>query len=232
MRWEHGSLGLGFILLGIAHYMGLFVAPTDAMMGDVGRILYAHVPTAWVALVMLTASFVGAVGSLWNGRYTWDAATTALAEVGTVLTGLLLFQGAIWAKPTWGVFWSWDPRLTSSAVLFVMFVAVLILRRVVDTPERRLTVTAIATIVAFVDVPIVYMSVKWWNSLHQTQSAPKTVSETMHLPLRMAAFAMLFIAIGIAVTRWRTIMAGLTLEAAAPDLPTRAPTLNLREEGA
>ncbi len=232
MRWEHGSLGLGILLIGIAHYMGLFVAPPEAMMGDVGRILYAHVPTAWVGLVMFTTCFFAAVGTLWNGKYSWDAAVEATAEVGVVYTALLLFQGSMWARPTWGVFWSWDPRLTSSAILLVLFVAVLVLRRVVDSPERRLTVTAIAAIVAYVDVPIVYFAVKWWNSLHQPMSSPETVSNPMILPLRMAAFGMLFTGIGIARLRWRTIYAGLQREAAAPDLPARAETLTLADEGA
>jgi heme exporter protein C len=232
MRWEHGLLAIGVVLIGIAHYMGLFVNPPEAMMGDVGRIFYAHVPTAWVALVMLTASFFAAVGSLWNGKYGWDAAVEATAEVGVVFTALLLFQGSMWAKPTWGVFWTWDPRLTSSAILLVLFVAVLVLRRVIDSPERRLTVTAIAAIVAYVDVPIVYFAVKWWNSLHQSQSSPSTVSTVMHLPLRMAAFGMLFSGISIATIRWRTIIAGLRLEATAPDLPERAEQLTLNEGGA
>lgn len=227
MRWEHGLLAIGFILLGIAHYMGLFVAPPEAMMGEVGRILYAHVPTAWVALVTFTACFFAAIGALWTGRYGWDAAVEATAEVGCVLTALLLFQGSMWARPTWGVFWTWDPRLTTSAILLVLFVGVLVLRRVVDAPERRLTITAIAAIIAYVDVPVVYFGVKWWRTLHQVQSNPETVSNPMILPLRMAAFAVLFIAVAICVIRWRTIVGGLLQEARAPDLPERPPELKL-----
>lgn len=229
MRWEHGLLAFGLVLLAVGHGMGLFVAPAEAMMGDVGRILYAHVPTAWVALLTLTFAFVAAIGALWTGKYSWDAAVEAFSETGVALTALLLFQGSMWAKPTWGVYWDWDPRLTTSAILLVLFVGVLVVRKVVDSPERRLTVTSIAAIVAFVDVPIVYFGVKWWKSLHQTQSSPETVAQTMVLPLRIAAFAMLFIAMSVVVMRWRTIYAGLQDEVKAPDLPELPPELKLSE---
>jgi heme exporter protein C len=232
MRWEHGLLALGFLLLTIGHGMGLFVAPEEAMMGEAGRILYAHVPTAWVALVTLTFSFFAAIGSLWTGSYKWDAAVEATAETGVVLTALLLFQGSMWAKPTWGVFWDWDPRLTTSAILLVLFVAVLVVRKVVTEPERRLTVTAIAAIIAYVDVPVVYFGVKWWRSLHQIQSSPETVASTMVTPLRIAAFAMLFISIAVCVMRWRTLYGALKVEATAPDLPELPVELALRESEA
>lgn len=232
MRWEHGLLAIGLVLLAIGHGMGLFLAPEEAMMREAGRILYAHVPTAWVALVTLTLSFFAAIGSLWTGRYSWDAAVEATAETGVVLTALLLFQGSMWAKPTWGYYWDWDPRLTTSAILLVLFVGVLVVRRVVPDPERRLTVTAIATIIAYVDVPVVYFGVKWWRSLHQEWSSPQTVDSTMVLPLRIAAFAMLFIAIAICVIRWRTILAAVQAEATAPDLPDLPAELSLAEEEA
>ncbi len=232
MRWEHGLLALGFLLLGVGHFMGLFVAPEEAMMGAVGRILYAHVPTAWVALVMLTVSFFAAIGALWTGKYSWDAAVEATAETGVVLTALLLFQGSMWAKPTWGVFWDWDPRLTTSAILLVLFVGVLVVRKVIDQAERRLTVTAIAAIIAYIDVPVVYFGVKWWRSLHQIQSSPSTVNSTMVTPLRIAAFAMLFIAVAVSVLRWRALYAGLQSEVKAPDLPELPPELELTEGGA
>ncbi len=230
MRWEHGLLALGVVLLAVGHGMGLFWAPEEAMMREAGRILYAHVPTAWVALVTLTASFFAAVGALWTGRYGWDAAVEATAETGVVLTALLLFQGSMWAKPTWGYYWDWDPRLTTSAILLVLFVGVLVVRKVVTDPDRRLTVTAISTIVAYVDVPVVYFGVKWWRSLHQEWSSPETVSSTMVLPLRIAAFAMLFIAIAVCVMRWRTILAAVQAEATAPDLPALPAQLALAEK--
>ncbi len=223
LRWEHAVLALGWILLAVAHAWGLFYAPPEAMMGDVGRILYVHVPTAWAALLAYTACFIAAVGALWGGRSSWDAAMVAAAEVGVVLNALLLFQGSVWARPTWGVWWTWDPRLTTTAVMLLLFVGMLVLRRVVDDPERRLTVSAVATIIAWVDVPVVYFAVKWWRTLHQPFSSPETVAGSMVTPLRTAAFAMLFISIGLIVVRWRSVHARLKAESDAPELPA-APT--------
>lgn len=222
---------LGFATTAVAHVIGLFVAPAEAMMGDVGRILYIHVPTAWAAMLMYLFAFGAAVGSLWNGKRGWDASTTAFVEVGVVLTMLLLVQGSLWARPTWGVYWTWDPRLTTSAVMAAAFGVVLLLRRLIDQPARRQMATAVATIVAFVDVPIVYMSVKWWNSLHQTQSSPETVDRMMVLPLRVAAIGVTVLAFGLAVARWRTELARLASEEAAPDLPDTPAPLRL-DDGA
>lgn len=211
--------GLGFTLLAVAHYMGLVIAPKEAMMGDVGRILYVHVPTAWVALVTYLVAFVLAIRSLWQGKVSTDAYLEATLEVGVLLNVLLTIQGSIWAKPTWNVWWTWDPRLTTTAIMVLSFVGVLLLRNAITNPVRRATITATGAIVAFVNVPIVYMSVRWWRSLHQTQSSPETVSQTMHLPLRMAAFGMLFIMIGFILARGRIALRRLEAESEAPDLP-------------
>ena len=219
MKWEHGLAALGLVLLTVGHYMGLFVAPPEVMMGDVGRILYVHVPTAWVALVLYLIAFVCAIGTLWTSKRRWDATMEASVEVGAVLNALLLIQGSIWARPTWGVWWTWDPRLTTAAVLLVLFVVVLVLRRTIEQPERRMTASAVATIIAFVDVPIVYFSVKWWRTLHQPFSSPKTVSSEMVTPLRVAAFGMLFLALGYMGMRRRIAAAKLAEEDDAPDLP-------------
>ena len=124
-------------------------------------------------------------------------------EVGVVLSILLCMQGAIWAKPTWGVWWDWDPRLTTTAVLVFAFAGILALRRFVDDPVKRAVWSAVATIVAYVDVPIVYFSVKWWNSLHQLQSTPETVSKAFHWPLRINAFGILFLMSGMIALRTR-----------------------------
>jgi heme exporter protein C len=116
-------------------------------------------------------------------------------------------------------------------MMFIMFGVVLLLRNLISDPARRLTLSAVAAILAFVDVPIVYFSVKWWNSLHQPWSSPETVSQTMHLPLRMAAFGMLFIAAGFIAIRWKTIRVQLEAETRVPDLPDRPEPLQLDEEG-
>jgi heme exporter protein C len=230
MRWEHLVGGLGLLLLAAGNVQGLFFAPPEAMMGDVGRIIYIHVPTAWAALLLFTATFACAIGALWTGRPTWDAGVEATAELGVILTALMLFQGSMWARPTWGVFWDWDPRLTTSAVLLVLFLGVLVLRRMIDQPDRRLTITAVAAVVAYVDVPVVWFGVKWWRSLHQTQSTAATISEAMRIPMYVSALGMVLLAVGLAVLRGRQLLAGLQRELAAPELPARPEPVRLGEE--
>lgn len=229
MKWENAVLALGLVLLVIGHGLGLFVAPEEAMMRETGRILYVHVPTAMVAMLVFSAAFVAAVGALWTNRATWDAATEATIEVGVVLNALLLVQGSIWARPTWGIWWTWDPRLTTTAVMLISFLVVLLLRRVIDNPQRRLTIGAVATIFAAVDIPIVYFSVKWWRTLHQNFSSPETVDSMMVIPLRIAIFGMLALAVGMVGKRWRFGRARLQLELEAPAMPDAAPSLTLND---
>ena len=227
--WELWLGLLGTALLVWSHYTGLFVAPPEAMMGDVGRILYAHVPTAWVGLLTYLVAFIAAIGALATGRAAWDAMVEASVEVGLLLNVLLLVQGSLWAKPTWGVYWTWDPRLTTCAIMVVAFGVVLGLRKQIDEPARRLTMSSAATIVAFVNVPIVYLSVKWWRTLHQPYSSPETVDSAMVTPLRVAAFGMLFLATGFVVRRWRISLAELRYEFDAPDLPEASSPLSVEE---
>lgn len=215
-------LALGVALLAVGSYIGLFVAPTESYMGDVYRIMYVHVPTAWNALLAFTFAFGAALAFLLRADLRWDARHEAGLEVGTALAGLLCLQGAIWAKPTWGVWWDWDPRLTTTAVMFFAFVGILALRRFVEDPVKRATWSAVATIVAYVDVPIVYFSVRWWNSLHQMQSSPETVSAPFLIPLRTNAFGILLLMAGLITLRTR--MARLRLrQEMAPPLPEPAP---------
>ena len=210
-------VGVGLLVAG--HGIGLTAAPEEQMMGDVGRIFYVHVPTAWVCLVVYSIAFVAAIGSLWRGGSRWDARVEGAIEVGVLMNALLLVQGSIWAKPTWDVWWTWDPRLTTTAVMVVAFGGVIVLRGMIQNIAYRATATAVATIVAAVNVPVVYMSVKWWNSLHQMQSSPETVDEAMHLPLRLAAFGMLFLSLGFVGLRTRIARMRLDYEDRAPDLP-------------
>jgi heme exporter protein C len=217
-RTAYAFLALGALLFAAGSYIGLFRTPAEQYMGDVGRILYAHVPTAWNAMLVLTAAFAFALAFLFTGKWRFDNLLEATVEVGVVLCFLLCVQGAIWAKPTWGVWWDWDPRLTTMAVLVFLFVGILALRKFVDDPVRRATWSAVTTIVAFVDVPIVYFSVKWWNSLHQQQSSPQTVDSVMHLPLRMNSFAILFLVIGVVLLR-SGIAAMRLREELGPPLP-------------
>jgi heme exporter protein C len=175
-------------------------------MGEVQRIMYVHVPCAWNAMLCYTLAFIFAIFSLSTRRPRWDAWVTASIEVGIVLNTLLLIQGSIWARITWGVWWDWDVRLTTSLIMLLLFAGVLALRSFVHDAGRRATWTAIATIVAYVDVPLVYFCVRWWRSLHQVQSSPETVAPMMIVPLRINAFAILFIALWMLAQRARLEM--------------------------
>jgi heme exporter protein C len=212
--WIFVSLGIACLLVG--SYFGLFLAPPEAFMGQVYRILFVHVPTAWNAMVALTFAFAAALMFLFKGDWRWDSRLEAAIEMGVVLSFLLCCQGAIWAKPTWGVWWDWDPRLTTTAVMLFAFLGILALRRFVDDPVKRATWSSVSTIIAYVDVPIVYFSVKWWNSLHQMQSTPKTVSPQFHIPLRLNAFGVLFLVIGLIMLRTRIAQMRLSQELGPP----------------
>lgn len=215
-------LGFGFAFLLWGSWWGLFRAPGETYMGEVQRIMYVHVPTAWNALLALTFAFGCALLSLLRGQFRWDARLEAAIETGVVLSALLCMQGSLWAKPTWGVWWDWDPRLTTTAVMLFAFAGILALRRFVDDPVKRATWSAAATIVAFANVPLVYFSVRWWNSLHQLQSTPQTVSSAFHWPLRINAFGVLFLMIGLIGLRTRVAALRLRSEL-APPLPPLAP---------
>ncbi|MFN7130948.1 MAG: cytochrome c biogenesis protein CcsA [Myxococcales bacterium] len=224
-------LALAVLLLGVGSYIGLFVAPREHFMGEVQRIMYIHVPTAWNAMLAMTFAFVCAVAFLFTSKWKWDALLEASAEIGVVLAFLLCCQGAIWAKPTWGVWWDWDPRLTTTAVMLVAFVGILALRRFVEDPVRRATWSAVATIVAYVDVPIVYFSVRWWNSLHQMQSTPETVDKPMITPLRINAFGILALLIALIILRSQ-VSAARTRSELAPPLPEPEPAQDPVSTGA
>lgn len=210
------AAGIGFLLIG--SYFGLFVAPPERFMGETQRIMYVHVPTAWFALVAMTFAFASAVIFLVGGAFKWDARLEASIEVGVLLAFLLCCQGAIWAKPTWGVWWDWDPRLTTTAVLLFAYLGILALRKFVEDPVKRGVWSSVATIIAYVDVPIVYFSVKWWNSLHQQQSSPNTVSKPFWIPLRANAFGIMLLITGFIMLRSRIAAMRLENELAPPPL--------------
>ncbi|HEX7706803.1 MAG TPA: cytochrome c biogenesis protein CcsA [Thermoanaerobaculia bacterium] len=209
-------LAVGAVALIIGSAIGLFAAPAEQFMGETQRIMYVHVPTAWSALLAITFGFGCAIAFLFNGDFRYDSRLEASIEVGVLFAFLLCVQGAIWAKPTWGVWWDWDPRLTTTAVLLFAFLGILALRNFVDDPVKRGIWSSVATIIAFVDVPIIYFSVRWWNSLHQVQSTPDTVASPFHLPLRISAFGILFLMIGFIMLRARIADQRLQQELTAP----------------
>jgi heme exporter protein C len=182
----------------IATFMALVWAPTDAVQGDVYRIIYVHVPLAWLAYLAFFVVFLASLGWLWTKRPWFDALAVASAEVGVLFTGMFILAGSIWAKPTWGVWWTWDPRLTTTAILLLIYLGYLAVRRLPDEPARRASWAAVVGIVGFVDVPIVHLSVTWWRSLHQPATVLRPGAPEMDpqmlvaLLLGVAAFTVLF----------------------------------------
>jgi heme exporter protein C len=229
-RTPYVLLAAALLLLLAGSAWGLFLAPAEMYMGDVYRILYVHVPTAWNAMLAFTFAFVCALMSLLYGGSKWDSRLEASMETGVVLSFLLCIQGSLWAKPTWGVWWDWDPRLTTTTIMLVAFAGVLALRQFVDDPVKRATWSAVAAIVASADVPIVYFSVRWWNSLHQTQSTPATVSTLFHWPLRINAIGVLLLMIALITLRSRVAALRLQQEL-APPLPAASSGVPLRAAG-
>jgi heme exporter protein C len=147
--------------------LSLVVSPPDAEQGDLVRLMYIHVPSAWVAYLAFGVVFVASIGYLVTRRSRWDRLGAASAEIGVLFTALTIVLGSIWAKPVWGTWWTWDPRLTTTAILLLIYVGYLAVRRLPDSPARRARWSAVVGIVGFVDVPIVHLSVRWWRSLHQ-----------------------------------------------------------------
>jgi len=152
--------------------LGLWFTPNDQFMGSYVRLLYIHPPMAWVSFIAYGLAFVSSLAYLWprTRSLAWDRLAGSSVEVGVVFTGLTLVTGSIWGRPTWGAWWVWDPLLTTTALLFVLYVGYLVLRHIPGDPERRARRSAIAALIAFIDVPVVYFSVYWWRSLHQLPS--------------------------------------------------------------
>src|SRR6185312_17031417 len=159
-------LGLSsLLLLAVAVYGIFFVARPILGEGDAGRILYFHVPMAWVAFLAFFVVFAASIAYLRTGNNRWDRLGRASAEVGVVFTTLVLVTGAIWGYPIWGTWWSWDPKLTTTLILWFMYLAYLMVRSYAE-PPRGARFAAVVGIIAFFDVPIVYMANYWWRSLH------------------------------------------------------------------
>ncbi|PYN75394.1 MAG: cytochrome C assembly protein [Candidatus Rokuibacteriota bacterium] len=149
---------------------GLGLAPPEVTQGNVQRIMYLHVPSVWVAYVAFAVVFVASIAYLAKRADAADRLAHASAEVGVVFTGVTIATGSIWGKPTWGTWWTWDARLTSVSILFVMYLGYLLLRGMIDDRERGARYAAVLGIVAAFNIPLVHFSVIWWRTLHQPPS--------------------------------------------------------------
>ena len=191
-------------------YIGFFVAPTDATQGEAYRIIFIHVPAAWMSMVLyLVMAFWAAIGWAFNARLA-SMVARAIAPTGAMFTFLALWTGAFWGKPTWGTWWVWDARLTSELILLFLYLGYMALVTAIDDTRRADQAGALVAVVGAVNVPIIYFSVKWWNTLHQGASvsltaAPKMAS-TMLTAMLIMTFAFWAYAFAVVFTRTRAIV--------------------------
>ena len=187
-----GAIALTLMLIGSV--VGLFIVPADVEQGEVQRLMYVHVPAAWTAFVAFFLVFIGSVLYLVQRDPRADRFAAASAEVGVLFIALTLATGMLWGKPIWGVWWTWDPRLTTTALLLAVFIGYLAIRGFADDPDTRARWSAVVGILGFIQVPIVYLSVVWWRTLHQPPSSPRSVSSEILMTwgLNFLAFLLLF----------------------------------------
>lgn len=190
---EHLLLGLGFSLMMAALYLIFVYVPTEKEMGEIQRIFYFHVPLAWVAFLAFFVVFVSSILYLWKRKEKWDLIAQASAEIGILFTTLVLITGPIWAKPVWGSWWTWDARLTTSLILWFTYLAYLIVRVYAGEESRGARFAAVVGIVGFMDVPLVYLSVRLWRTQHPGELV-STLEGSMFLTLAVsiAAFTVLY----------------------------------------
>jgi heme exporter protein C len=155
------------ILFVLGLYVGFFVAPTDFQQGDAYRIMFIHVPAAWMGMLLyLLMAFYAAIGWAFNARLA-SMMASAISITGAMFTFLSLVTGALWGKPTWGTYWAWDARMTSTLILLFLYIGFISLQSAIDDPRRADRAGAVLAVVGVINVPIIYFSVQWWNTLHQ-----------------------------------------------------------------
>jgi heme exporter protein C len=203
--------GLAVLLVAAGLAMG-FAAPEDYQQGITVRIMYIHVPFAWLSMLCYSVMAGSALGTLVWRHPLADVALKAAAPVGAVFTALALVTGSIWGKPMWGAWWVWDARLTSVFILFLMYLGIIALTRALDDPARSARAAAIVTLVGFINIPIIKFSVDWWNTLHQPASVLRLDGPTIHpsllwpLLVSAAGFTLLFFTLLLMAMRtevWR-----------------------------
>jgi heme exporter protein C len=218
--------------------MSLAVAPPDATQGNVQRLMYVHVPSAWLAYLSFGVVFACSIAYLVTKKIRYDRVAHGSAEIGVVFTALTIVLGSLWGKPVWGTYWTWDPRLTTTAIMLLMYIGYLAVRRLPDDPARRARWAAVVGIVAFADVPIVQLSVEWWRSLHQGPTVrllgPSTIAPIMAatLFLAVAAFTVLYLYLMVVRLRVGRLEERAVAEALSPRIGRPAQELLDEQEAA
>ncbi len=205
-------------LTAVGLWMGFFVAPTDATQGQVYRIIFIHVPAAWMSMLLyLVMAFWAGIGWAFNARLA-SLVARAVAPTGAWFTFLALWTGALWGKPTWGTWWVWDARLTSELILLFLYLGFIALAEAIDDPKRADRAAALLALVGSVNVPIIYFSVKWWNTLHQGASVSLTAAPKMASTMltAMLIMSLAFWAYAFATVFMRTRRLIVEREANAP----------------
>jgi heme exporter protein C len=202
------ALAAVFALAGL--YVGFFVAPTDFQQGEVYRIIFIHVPAAWMSMfIYLVMAFWAAVGLTFNTRLS-SMMAHSLAPTGALMTFLALWTGSLWGKPTWGTWWVWDARLTSELILLFLYIGYMALCASIDDVRRADKASAVLALVGVVNVPIIYWSVKWWNTLHQGASVSLTrapsMAQSMLFGMLLMALAFWMYSIAVSLIRVRAII--------------------------
>ena len=206
-RWSGAAAAL---LAAIGLYIGFFVAPTDAQQGEVYRIIFIHVPAAWMSMFLyVVMAFWAALGLAFNTRLSGMMAQ-ALAPTGALFTFIALWTGSLWGKPTWGTYWVWDARLTSELILLFLYFGFMALRAAIDERRRADRAAAVLAIVGVVNVPIIYYSVQWWNTLHQGASVSFTrapsMAATMLAGMIVMALAFWMYSVAVSLVRVRCMI--------------------------
>lgn len=202
--------GVAVLFMAAGLYLGFFVAPTDFQQGDAYRIIFVHVPAAWMSMFLYVVMAVWAgLGLGLKARPSFMMAQ-AIAPTGAMFTFLALFTGALWGKPTWGAWWVWDARLTSELILFFLYLGVMLLHASIDDLRRADRASALFALVGVVNVPIIYFSVRWWNTLHQGASVSMTAAPKMAATMLMAMLLMTvgfwLYSIAVILVRLRCVM--------------------------
>jgi heme exporter protein C len=197
-----------FALAGL--YVGFFVAPTDAQQGEAYRIIFIHVPAAWMSMFLyLVMGFWAAIGLAFNTRLSGMMAS-AIAPTGALFTFIALWTGSLWGKPTWGTYWAWDARMTSELILLFLYFGFMALHAAIEDPRRADRACAVLALVGVVNIPIIYFSVQWWNTLHQGASVSLTrapsMAMTMLTGMLLMALAFWMYSIAVAMARVRCII--------------------------
>jgi len=185
-------LGLAaFVLLGLSFYMAMLYAPTELIQGEPQRVFYVHLPMVLAGYLAFATVFVASTLYLWKRRIGYDIVARSAAEVGVLFTTLVIISGGLWGQATWGTFWQWEPRLTFTFVLWLIYVSYIMLRHASDDRERMARYAAVLGIIGFADVPLVFASVYLWRGIHPE---PATMPQPMAMTLlvSMVAFVLLF----------------------------------------